>query len=263
MFTKAIVRAPGANFADGLTTSKFGSPDYQLALQQHESYCAALAQCGLELLRLPADENFPDSTFVEDTAVVVNNLEGQPPKVIMTRPGAPSRTGEVASMINALAAFHFETHSIQAPGTLDGGDVCEADGHFFIGISERTNRSGAEQLATLLSSWNYSFSFVEIRQQHESLLHLKSGLAYLGNYRLAVTAPLCAHAALADFELLRVDPLEAYAANCLRINQHILIPTGHPNLQKSLHEFGYQTITLDMSEFQKMDGGLSCLSLRF
>jgi dimethylargininase len=262
MFTKAVVRTPAANFAAGLTTSKLGLPDYQLALQQHDAYCEALAQCGLQLIKLPADENFPDSTFVEDTAVVVTSRENEKTQVVLTRPGASSRTGEVASIASALEPFQFETQLIQPPGTLDGGDVCEAGGHFFIGISNRTNRSGAEQLATLLSSWNYSFSFVDIRQR-ESLLHLKSGLAYLGNYRLAVVAALFDHPAFADFELVRVEPAEEYAANCVGINDHILIPAGYCHLQKSLHKFGYQTVALEMSEFQKMDGGLSCLSLRF
>ncbi len=263
MFTKAVVRTPAANFAAGLTTSNLGAPDYELALRQHEKYCEALARGGVQVIKLPADENFPDSTFIEDTAVVVTGAKNQKARVVLTRPGATSRTGEVAGIAAALEAFQFETHPIQPPGTLDGGDICEAGGHFFIGISDRTNRSGAEQLATLLTSWNYSFSLIDIRQQKESLLHLKSGLAYVGNYRLAVVAALSDHPALADFELIRVQPTEEYAANCVRVNDYILIPSGFSHLEKSLHEFEYQTVPLDMSEFQKMDGGLSCLSLRF
>ena len=262
MFTRALVRPPAQNFSAGLTTSTLGPPNYELALRQHELYCHALTQCGLEVIRLEADERYPDSTFVEDTAVIIAPNPNARPKIMFTRPGAASRTGEVESIRKSLGQFDFEMHSIEPPGTLDGGDVCEADNHFFIGISERTNESGAKQLARLLDSWGQTSSFVDIRNL-ERLLHLKSGLAYLGNQRLALVETLANNEMFRGYEIVGLCPEEEYAANCIRVNEHLLIAAQHPRFQQSLTDLGYQTVALQMSEFQKMDGGISCLSLRF
>lgn len=259
MFTKAIVRPPASNFAAGLTTAGLGLPDHERALRQHEAYCAALAQCGLTLIRLAADPAFPDSTFVEDTAVVTQR------GAILTRPGAPSRAGEVESVRGVLADHFPALQTIQAPGTLDGGDVCEAGNHFFIGISERTNEEGAGQLAEMLRSAGYSSSLIDIRElsRKQSVLHLKSGIAYLGDDRLAVIDALADRQEFSEYELVRMAENEAYAANCVRVNDHVLVAASGPMFEAGLRDLGYQTIALEMSEFQKMDGGLSCLSVRW
>ena len=277
MFTRAIVRPPAQNFAEGLTTAGLGAPNYQRALTQHEAYCVALEQCGLTLTRLEADPRHPDSTFVEDTAVLVTHhqgtrcaepydeVDGRPhplTQVVLTRPGAPSRAGEVARIREALADFYPLMFSIQSPGTLDGGDVCEAGNHFFIGISARTNEAGAQQLAELLASFGYTNSFVDIRGL-KSILHLKSGVSYLGDNRLVVIDALANVRDLRSYDLVCVNTDEEYAANCVRVNDHVLVAAGYPVLAGKLRELGYQTIALEMTEFQKMDGGLSCLSLRF
>ena len=256
MFTQAIVRPPSANFAEGLTTAKLGAPNYERALQQHEAYCVALERCGLSLTRLEADPNFPDSTFVEDTAVITEAC------AVLTRPGAPSRAGEVANIRRVLGNFYATLSMIQPPGTLDGGDVCEAGNHFFIGISERTNEAGARQLADLFRQHGYSSSAVDIRDVN-GLLHLKSGIAFLGDNRLVVIETLAVRKEFACYDLVRVHSDEEYAANCVRVNDNVLVAAGFPKLEARLRELGYKTIALDMSEFQKMDGGLSCLSLRF
>src|SRR5215213_266434 len=145
-FTHAIVRPPAATFAAGLTSSGLGAPDLELALEQHEAYCRTLERLGLSLLRLPPDAEFPDSTFVEDAAIVTER------GAILTRPGAPSRAGEVIAMSEALCRWFPDLDRITAPGTVDGGDVCEAGEHFFIGLSERTNAAGATQLAVWLAT---------------------------------------------------------------------------------------------------------------
>lgn len=270
MFSRAIVRPPCARFAEGLTTIDLGAPNYARALQQHEAYCAALEECGLTLTRLEADERYPDSTFVEDTAVIMRALPHEQAsalatsatRAILTRPGASSRAGEVESMAEVLSRFFSELHSIQEPGTLDGGDVCEAGDHFFIGVSERTNEAGAHQLARLLASHGYTSSFVDIRGV-KNVLHLKSGLACLGNNRLAVIDALADHKAFRRYDLLRVNAMEQYAANCVRINDYVLVADGFPEFEGALQNRGYKTLAIEMTEFQKMDGGLSCLSLRF
>lgn len=273
VFTKAIARPPAPNFAEGLTTAGLGAPNYERALAQHEAYCLALEQSGLTLIRLDADPDFPDSTFVEDTAILVraktpdarqDDVDSQThplTQVVLTRPGAPSRAGEVESMRRVLIDDFPSLQSIQAPGTLDGGDVCEAGDHFFIGISERTNEAGARQLAELLASFNYTSSLVDIRGV-EGLLHLKSGIAYLGDNRLAVIGSLAGRAEFRGYDLVRVDATEEYAANCVRANEHVLLAAGYPKFAAKLRDLGYQTLAIDMTEFQKMDGGLSCLSLR-
>ena len=256
MFKQAIVRPPGPGFAQGLTTSELGPPTYELALEQHAAYCAALEACGLSLIRLEADERYPDSTFVEDTAILAERC------AIATRPGAPSRQGEVAGVRAALAGLYSSIHSIVAPGTVDGGDICQAGECFFIGLTARTNPAGAEQLAAILAAHGYAATLVDIRARAD-LLHLKSGLAWLGDGRMLLVEALADHPALADVEHICVNADEAYAANCVRVNDHVLVPAGYPGVETTLRALGYPTIALDMSEFQKMDGGLSCLSLRF
>ena len=281
MFSRAIVRAPSANYADGLTTVDLGVPNYDLVLEQHELHCAALEKCGLILTRLEKDERYPDATFVEDTAVLIPRQEParqqglgsaeelEPNRgrdsagcAILARPGAASRIGEVESIGQVLSQFYSELHSIHEPGTVDGGDICEAENHFFIGISERTNEAGAQQLATWLASCGRTSSFVDIRGVNK-ILHLKSGIAYLGDNRLVVRDALAEVEEFQQYELVRLNAGEEYAANCVRVNSRVLVAAGYPRFEKSLQELGYETLALEMSEFQKMDGGLSCLSLRF
>lgn len=265
MLTKAIVRPPCVRFAEGLTTIDMGAPDHARALEQHAAYWDALEKCGLTLTRLEADERYPDSTFVEDTAVVLRTKQNPAREqglAILTRPGASSRAGEVESIAEVLSRFCSQLTSIQEPGTLDGGDVCEASDHFFIGVSERTNEVGAQQLAKLVASCGYSSSFVDIRSV-KNILHLKSGLAYLGNNRLVVVDALADHDAFRGYDLVRVKPTEQYAANSVWVNDYVLVAAGYPEFERELQNLGYKTLSVEMTEFQKMDGGLSCLSLRF
>jgi len=240
----------------GLSTANLGVPEYERALSQHQAYCAALEHCGLLLTNLEFDDAYPDSTFIEDTAVVVGE------SAVLTRPGAVSRAGEVVSVAKVLAQVFSEIHTIQEPGTLDGGDVCEAGNHYFIGISERTNEAGARQLGELLISFGKTYSLIDIRGI-DGLLHLKSGVAHLGDNRLVVIDALARFKEFSDYQLVHVADGEEYAANCVRINDCVLIAEGYSQFAKTLASLGYLTIALNMSEFRKMDGGLSCLSLRF
>lgn len=256
MFKRAIVCPPAPNFAEGLTSVDLGAPDFKLALAQHERYCAALEEIGLELIRLPSDPLHPDSTFVEDTAILTDSA------AILTRPGAESRRGEVEPIRRALAHCFKDLHEIKEPGAVDGGDICEADGKFFIGISARTNEEGARQLADLLARAGYGSTFVDIRAV-PGILHLKSGVAYLGDEWLVAIDVLADHPAFRDYNQIRVTAGEEYAANCVRVNDHVLVAAGYPHLEGTLRGLGRRVVPLDMSECRKMDGGLSCLSLRF
>ena len=256
-YSKAITRLPGRNFPDGLTTAESGSrPDLRKALAQHAEYCAALTACGLDVTVMGPDENHPDGTFVEDTFVIADGV------AIATRPGASTRLGEVAAVAATLSAFIAKHEQIEAPGTVDGGDVCQADDHFLIGISSRTNEAGAAQLGAILARHGFTASTLDIRG-NPTLLHLKSGIAYLGERRFVVVPGFPLIPRTSDFERIEVAPGEAYGANCIRINDEVLIAAGHPVLEATLSSLKYRVRRLQMSEFAKMDGGLSCLSLRF
>lgn len=256
MFTRAIARIPGNNFADGLTTVDLGVPNFDEVLAQHAHYCDALRACSLALTILEPDLSHPDSTFVEDAAILT------PHAAILTRPGAASREGEVAAIRPAIESFYARHLTIEAPGTVDGGDICEAEDHFFIGISLRTNEEGARQLAAHLSGLRYTASTIDIRQM-TTILHLKSGISYIGENTLVVMEEMAANPQFARFNLLRVGAAESYAANCVRVNDRVLVAAGFPRLEEELRARRFSPLTLNMSEFQKMDGGLSCLSLRF
>ena len=256
LFKNAIVRLPGEKFADGLTTASFGAANYEKALEQHARYREALVHCGLEVTVLEADASHPDSTFVEDAAVLTRS------RAILTRPGAPSRVDEPAALREPLERFFPALREIRSPGTLEGGDVCEAGGHFLIGISRRTNPEGARQLAALLAAEGYASSFVDIREVR-GILHLKSGLAYVGDNNLVVVDELARRPEFAGFNLIRVTPDERHAANCLLVNEYVLLASDCPVLKDSLERQGYKVLEIDLAEFRKMDGGLSCLSLRF
>jgi dimethylargininase len=256
VFRRAIVRPPARNFAEGLTTAKLGAPDVSRALAQHAAYVAALERCGLLVTQLSPDARYPDSTFVEDAAILTAN------GAVLTRPGAPSRVDEAAAIEPALRCFFPGLPRIEAPGTVDGGDVCEAGTHFFIGISHRTNAEGARQLARHLEEWGYTSERVDVRGV-AGILHLKSGIAAIDDKRLVVIEALSNHPAFRSFDRIVVDPGETYAANCVRVHDALLVAAGFPRFEAAARGLGLEVIVLEVSEFEKMDGGLSCLSLRF
>jgi dimethylargininase len=255
-FEHAIARLPAQSLAHGLTSSCEGAPSIEKALDQHGRYCDALRACGLTVDTLPPILAYPDSTFVEDTAILTARV------AIIMRPGAPSRRGEIDLIKNAVLAYRAEIMQIVEPGSMDGGDVCQADEHFFIGLSARTNPEGARQLSAILHAHGYTSSTVDIRGQSR-LLHLKSGVAYLGHQRLVIAPELRTLSAFQTYELIEVPSAELYAANCIHINDQVLIPAGYSKTAEALKRLGYESLALDVSEFRKMDGGLSCLSLRF
>ncbi len=255
-FKRAIVRQPGKNFANGLTSSGLGIAHFRDNLSPARGLLLALEQCGLELRRLEPDENYPDGTFVEDTAVLTAEC------AVLTRPGAASRQGESGLMLPVLESFYEQIYTITAPGSLEGGDICQADHRFLIGVSERTNPEGARQLAGFLKRHGYISSMIDTRVI-PGLLHLKSGIAYLGDGNLAVIPALADHPDLQEYKKILVREEEGYAANCVRVNDNVLAAAGFPLFHESLLLRGYRVLALEVSEFQKMDGGLSCLSLRF
>jgi dimethylargininase len=252
MFTQAIVRTPGRSLS-GITTANLGIPDYHLALSQHQQYIRALESCGLMVTVLEPAEQFPDATFVEDVALLT------PECAIITSPGAPSRRDEVEGIKPVLKNFHSTIETITFPGTLEAGDVMMVGTHFFIGISERTNETGARQLISILEKYGMSGSTVKL----ESMLHLKTGVVYLENNTMLASGEFLSNPAFKKFNIIPVDPGEAYAANCIWVNGTVIVPEGYPRTRQKIDAAGYNTLPVDVSEFRKLDGGLSCLSLRF
>ncbi|MBY0121428.1 dimethylarginine dimethylaminohydrolase family protein [Bacillus sp. S/N-304-OC-R1] len=253
MFKNTIVKTPGDTYINGLTTSDLGTPIYEKTLEQHAAYIEALKKCNVEVHVMPKNNDFPDSTFVEDTAVLTAEF------AVISNPGADSRNREIVEMEPAIKGFYDKIYYIKSPGLLDGGDVLQADDHFYIGISERTNQEGAEQLKEILESENYKATIVPLKE----FFHLKTGIAYLGNNKMVVAGEFIDHPDFASYDKIIVPAEETYAANCIQVNDYVIIPAGFPQTKKLINDAGYETIELEMSEFRKLDGGLSCLSLRF
>lgn len=253
MFTKAIVRTPGRSMIGGLSSANIGLPDYELSLQQHEAYIKALEKCGLKVILLDPEEEFPDSTFVEDVALLTDQC------AIITNPGAESRKGEIVSIRNELEEYYDDIEQIVHPGTVEAGDVMMVGSHFFVGLSQRTNEEGAKQLISLLNNYGKTGSVVKL----EKVLHLKTGLAYLEKNNLVACGEFLTKNEFRNFNILKIDETESYAANCIWVNKKVIVPMGYPKAKKTIKDAGYEVIEVDVSEFKKLDGGLSCLSLRF
>jgi dimethylargininase len=253
MFKHTIVKIPSESYVNGLTTSDLGTPELAKALEQHKAYISALEKCGTNVTVLPSTIEFPDSTFVEDTAVLT------PRFAVISNPGALSRNGEIHDMEPVIKSFYETIYYIKAPGTLDGGDILQIEDHFYIGVSVRTNLEGAGQLKQIFESEGYKATIIHL----EKFFHLKTGIAYLGDETIVVAGEFIDHPDFNSFNKIIVPPEEEYAANCIRVNDYVIIPAGNPVTKQKINEAGYQTIELEMSEFRKLDGGLSCLSLRF
>lgn len=252
-FTKAIVRTPGRSIINGVTTANLGKPDYHMALQQHRKYIEALQSCGLEVIVMPPDEEYPDSTFVEDCAVLTEKC------AIIGNLGVKSRKGEEFSIERVLREHYSNIVRIEEPGTLEGGDVLRVGDHFYIGITQRTNTEGTERLLGVLTELGYTGSTVRVTRS----LHLKTGVACLDNNEIVLAGEFIGNPVFGDLKAIVIDDDESYAANCVRINGHVLMPAGYPKAMRKFKAAGYRIIEVDVSEFRKIDGGISCLSLRF
>lgn len=256
MFKHVIVRRPCKAMVEGITSApELGKPDYELALKQHDDYIEALKKCGVDVTILPADERYPDSCFVEDPAVITSKC------AIIANPGAASRNGEKVEILDAIHRFFREDQIeyIKDPGTLDGGDVMMVGDHFYVGRSARTNEEGIRQFISILEKHGLSGSEVPL----EEVLHLKTGVNYIENNNMLVSGEFIKKPEFDKYNRIVIPEEEAYAANCIWVNGTVIVPAGYPAVEKAVRDAGYDVLLVDTSEFRKLDGGLSCLSLRF
>jgi dimethylargininase len=244
----AWVRPPSRNFAHALSQHPdAGSIDLQKAQQQHAAYCEALKTAGLSVEVLEPLDDFPDSVFIEDNAVI---LEG---RAVLCSMKEASRQGEISFLADALQS-RLPVLRLQVPVFIDGGDVLQTENTLFVGQSQRTSAEAIEALQPLTSK-----QVVPVRVKKG--LHLKTSVSTLGENLLVINPSHVETEPFRDFEWIEVDEEEAYAANCLTVGENVILPAGFPKLEQRIQAHGFSTFPVEMSEFQKADGGVTCLSL--
>lgn len=253
----AIVRKPARSMVEGITTGMFSTetPVYEKALQQHAAYVSALEELGVKVLVLDALEQYPDSCFVEDPAVVMEEC------AIVTNSPAASRQGEKQEILAVLQKFYSpeQIFALTPPANMEGGDVLQVGKQFYIGLSDRTNAEGIRQFSDIVVPYGYTVTAVPVTEG----LHLKDFAVYLDHRDLLVSEAMNEQEAFAIFDRFVVPPEELYAINSLWINGTVLVPKGNPITQKHIEKAGYSVKVVDTDEFKKIDGSLTCLSLRF
>ena len=226
--------------------------DFARATAQHHAYEQALVTLGCQVLSLPAQLTQPDSVFVEDAAIVLDEI------AIVTRPGAPSRRPETTSIAEALTAYR-RIWFVEAPGTLEGGDVLRLGKHLFVGVSGRTNQSGIMQLRAV--GWEHGYTVMAVPVA--GCLHLKSAVTQVGDRTLLINPGWVDPSQFGEFDVIEVDPDEPYAANGLLVGDRLLYPSSFPRTRARLEAGGIAVVPVDVSELQKAEGAVTCCSLIF
>jgi dimethylargininase len=249
----AIVRPPTAALAGCALTYLERRPiDVGRALEQHAAYVNALRDCGVTIDAMPPLPDLPDAVFVEDTAVVVDEC------AVITRPGIDSRRAEVDSIEAALAA-HRPVIRITSPGTLEGGDVLRVGRTFFVGQTPRTNAEGTRQLREALGPHGYEVH----PATPDGCLHLKSAVTWIGDETLLVNPAWVDVDLFARWQCVPVAPEEPFAANALPVGEVVHVAASAPATRRKLEALGFATVSLDVSEFEKAEAALTCLSILF
>ena len=226
--------------------------DYARAVAQHQVYCDALAAAGLTVIRLPADEAHPDCCFVEDTAVVLDEV------AVIASPGAAARRGETAAIARALSRYRSLVH-LALPATLEGGDVLQLGRTILVGRSARTNDAGIAALAAAVAPWGYQIVPIPVA----GCLHLKSAVTALDDQTLLINPLHFDRVAVTGFRILEVAPEEPGAANVLRVGNTLFAHPGFPRTLERLTQAGYAVTPIDIAEFLKAEAALTCKSLLF
>jgi len=253
-FSHAVTRRPAVSIVDGLRAEDTGAPDLQEMLQAHTDYVSALKSTGAEVIELPPLEAFPDAMFVEDTALCL------PQGAILMRPGAPSRLGEVAEMAATLRSCYEEVHEISGTGFIEGGDILVTGREILVGRSARTDAVGVAELSAIVSEWGHTLREVFTP---EGVLHFKTDCSLLDAETILSTKRLDASGCFEGYRVLYTADGEEAAANSIRFNNLVLLPAGFPRTAEMLNNEGYEVVEISNVECAKLDGGMSCLSLRF
>jgi len=252
--TYALTRQIPATFADGLVTYIDRAPvDLELAIRQHQGYEHTLRQLGAELIALPPLDQAPDSCFVEDTAVMLDEIG------IIARPGTVSRRLETESVEAALAGHRALFGRIEEPGTLEGGDVIVAGRTVYVGLSSRTNQDGIDQLRALIESYECRIVPVQVT----GCLHLKTGATLIGSDTVLLNPDWLDTSPFDGLNQISVDPNEPFAANTISLSGRIVMAASAPRTREELERKGFDTLSVDISEMEKLEAGLSCCSIIF
>ena len=253
-FTHAIVRKPGRSVTGGLRAVDNGAPDLAVMSDHHRAYIAAIQATGATVVELDAAEDYPDSVFVEDTALCL------PEGAVVMRPGAPSRLGEAAQMAPHLRALYGQVLEIKGPGFIEGGDILVTDREILIGRSARTDAAGIAELTGLVASWGHTVREVVTPP---GVLHFKTDCSLLDGETILSTQRLANSGCFDSYRVIHTAPGEEAAANSIRFNDIVIMPAGFPGTRKAILAAGFSVTEIGNSECAKLDGGMSCLSLRF
>ena len=253
-FSHAIVRAPSRSIIDGLRAVDIGVPDLDLFTAHHADYVTLLKSTGASVHELPPLEAHPDSVFIEDPALCLQEV------AIVMRPGAPSRLGEAAAIEPVLSMFYREIRKIEGPGFIEGGDILTTETEILVGQSERTNLEGISELRDIVSHWGYTVREVETPP---GVLHFKTDCSLLDENTILSTKRLADSGCFENYRVIHTAEGEEACANAIRFNNLVIMPKGFPKTEAILLENGYDVRTVGNTEAAKLDGGMSCLSLRF
>ncbi len=253
-FTHAITRRPAPSITQGLRAVDTGTPDLSLMLAHHADYVAALRSTGATVIELDPLPAYPDSVFVEDTALCL------PEGAVVMRPGAPTRLGEAAEMAPHLQALYGQVVRIEGPGTIEGGDILVTEREILVGRSARTDAAGIAELTALVTPWGHRVREVFTPP---GVLHFKTDCSLLDAETVLATPRLAASGCFDGYRVIHTGAGEEAAANAIRFNDLVLLPAGFPRTREALLAAGYAVREIGNSECAKLDGGMSCLSLRF
>lgn len=253
-FSRAITRRPAASIVNGLRAEDTGTPDLEQMLADHAHYVSTLKRAGAEVIELPPLDAYPDAVFVEDTALCL------PQGAVLMRPGAPSRMGEVDEIAPTIRQVYDDVRRIEGPGHVEGGDILVTGREILVGRSDRSDAAGVTELAGIVAEWGHTLREVFTPP---GVLHFKTDCSLLDGETILSTRRLDASGCFSGYRVLHVPKGEEAAANSIRFNRFVLLPAGFPRTAEMLDKAGYEVVEINNTECAKLDGGMSCLSLRF
>ena len=253
-FSHAICRLPSRSLVDGLRSVDTGQPDYDVFIKDHANYIETLKSTGAKVTVLDALEAFPDSVFVEDAVLCL------PKGAIIMRPGAPSRLGEAEAIKSIISELYTQVEQIKGPGFIEGGDILVTETEVLVGRSARTDKAGIEELTSIIGQWGYTLREVDTPQ---GVLHFKTDCSLLDEKTILSTKRLAQAGCFENYDVIITADGEEACANAIRFNDYVIMPDGFPETERKLLEKGYVVRKIGNTEAAKLDGGMSCLSLRF